>query len=103
MLQLVGITMLAAPSYSGPPPAPTAPPLHSSSSSSSYAIVWPPPSVLHSCISGGLLGLLLLAAGTVLYRNGYHSLGRISRRYGMSPAELLAVLQRHAHTHEPEP
>ena len=81
---------------SEPPPPPDLPSSSSPSSSSSHTIAWLPPSVLHSCISGGLLGVLLLAVGALLCHNGYRSLGRLSHRYGMTPIELLAVLRRHA-------
>ena len=77
-------------SPAGPPP-PDLP----FSSSTSHPLDWPPPSALQSYIIGGLFGALLFAAGALLCHNGYRSLGRLSRRYGMTPIELLAVLRRH--------
>ena len=77
-------------SPAGPPP-PDLP----ASSSTSHSLDWPPPSALQSYIIGGLFGALLFAAGALLCLNGYRSLGRLSRRYGMTPIALLAVLRRH--------
>lgn len=89
MVLFAGVLFASA---SGPPPPPDPP----SAPSSSHTIAWPLPSALHSCISGVLLGVLLLSAGALLCHNGYRSLGRLSHRYGMTPIELLAVLRRHA-------